>query len=92
MKGKSHQRWKKILVIHTEVLDNHKNNNKQVHNRKQFHRGRKALQKLPKQRKVFQCSRELRGVAFEMVEHQRNRCRFPYVGNAIFQPSKIKLV
>ena len=54
MKGKSHQRWKKILVIHTEVLDNHKNNNKQVHNRKQFHRDRKALQRLPKPRKVFQ--------------------------------------
>ena len=27
-----------------------------------------------------------------MVEHQRSRCRFLYLGNAIFQPFKIKLV
>ena len=27
-----------------------------------------------------------------MVEDQRNPCRFPYLDNAIFQPSKIKLV
>ena len=27
-----------------------------------------------------------------MVEHQRKRCRFPYLDKAIFQPSKTKLV
>ena len=27
-----------------------------------------------------------------MVEHQRKRCRFPYLDNAIFHPSKTKLV
>ena len=27
-----------------------------------------------------------------MVENQRNLYRFPYLDNAIFQPSKIKLV
>ena len=27
-----------------------------------------------------------------MVENRRNLCHFPYVDNAIFQPSKIKLV
>ena len=27
-----------------------------------------------------------------MVEKQRNLCRFPYLDNAIFQPSKMELV
>ena len=35
---------------------------------------------------------DLRPVSFEMVEKQRNLCRFPILDNAIFQPSKMKLV
>ena len=34
----------------------------------------------------------LRWVSFEMVEHQIKICRFPYIDNASFQPSKTKLV
>ena len=33
-----------------------------------------------------------KGVPFKIVEHQMKRCRFPYLDNAIFQPSKMKLV
>ena len=54
MKGKSHQRWKKILVIHTEVLDNNNSKQATTNNLQQFHRDRKALPRFPKQRMVSQ--------------------------------------
>ena len=31
-------------------------------------------------------------VSFQMVEDQKIWCRIPYLGNAIFQPSKMKQV
>ena len=31
-------------------------------------------------------------VLFKMVDNRRNLCRFSYVENAIFQPSKLELV
>ena len=30
-------------------------------------------------------------VSVQMVENQRNLCRFSYIDNAIFEPSKMKL-
>ena len=35
---------------------------------------------------------KIRGSSFWKVEDQRNRCRFPYLNKAIFQPTKVILV
>ena len=51
MKGKSHQRWKKNLVIHSKALDNNK---QAYHNLQRCHRDLKALQKFQNQMKVSQ--------------------------------------
>ena len=50
------------------------------------------IERMQKPKKIIAAEVELRGVSVKMVENQRKRYRLSYLDNAIFQPSKLKIV
>ena len=50
------------------------------------------IERMQKPKKIIAAEVELREVSVKMVENQRKRYRLSYLDNAIFQPSKLKIV